>query len=314
MKTLTHRLEEYLALRRAMGYSLDSTGRLLGKFTEYADLKGQHTITTSLFLDWKASFGNANPNTWAQRLGMVRMFAIWLAQRDDQTEVPPTQLLPGNQKRNTPYIYSKSEIASIVEEAGKLPSDYGTRGALWRTFFGLVSVTGMRVSEAIKLDNSDVDMKNAVVTVQQGKNNRIRQLPIDQSVVEQLNDYAQLRDQFINTASDRFFLKEDGIPASACGARYNFAQVSMKVGLRSQQRFCRHGHGPRIHDLRHTFAVHTILEWFREERNIEREMYKLSNYLGHTKPKNTYWYIEAIPELMQLAAARSESRLLEERV
>lgn len=270
MKTLSQRLDEYLTLRRAMGYSLDSTGRLLQRFAEFADLKGQHTITTSLFLDWKASFGNANSNTWSNRLGMVRAFALWLVEYDHQTEVPPYQLISGKLVRSTPYIYSKKEIVKIIQEAGRLPSAYGIRASLWQTFFGLISITGMRVSEAIKLARCDVDMANAVVTVLQGKNGKTRQLPINQSVVKQLQGYAQLRDRFVETRSDRFFVKENGIPPTDCGARYSFSQVCIKVGLRPEQRYCRHGHGPRIHDLRHTFAVHTILDWFRAEQNIER--------------------------------------------
>jgi integrase len=245
---------------------------------------------------------------------MVRSFASWLEDYDANTEIPSAQLIPGKYKRRTPYIYSRKEIFSIVNEAGRLSSDYGLRASMWQTAFGLISVTGMRVSEAIQLTCSDVDLPNSIISVRQGKNRKPRILPIKPCVVKQLKSHAELRDKLIDSSSERFFLKEDGIPPTDCAARYNFSQVGINIGLSSKQRYNRHGLGPRIHDLRHTFAVHTILDWFQSNRNIEKEMYKLSSYLGHTKPKHTYWYIEAIPELMNLAAERSEIRLLEGRV
>ena len=167
------------------------------------------------------------------------------------------------------------------------------------------------MSEALSLDRQDVDLDRAVLTLRNTKNGKDRQLPVKGDTVAQLAHYAELRDRLVAQKASRFFIKEDGQPAGDCGARYNFAQVSRNIGLRSQQAFNRHGHGPRIHDLRHTFAVHTILDWFRDGRDIEAEMYKLSTYLGHTEPKHTFWYIEAVPELMQLAAERAERRVLE---
>ncbi|AHD08840.1 MULTISPECIES: tyrosine-type recombinase/integrase [Phaeobacter] len=312
MKTLCQRLDEYLALRRSMGFALTFDERVLRKFTTYGDERGFDRISTPLFLDWKANYGSADNNTWSCRLGMVRRFAFWLAQHDDRTEIPSSQLVTGRYRRRVPYIYAPSQIANIVAEAGRLPSPYGLRAALWQTLFGLIAVTGMRVNEALSLDRQDVDLKRAFLTLRNTKNGRDRQLPVNGDTALQLARYAKLRDRLIARPSSRFFIKEDGEPAGDCGARYNFAQVSGNIGLRPPQAFKRHGHGPRIHDLRHSFAVHTILDWFREGRDIEAEMYKLSTYLGHSEPKHTFWYIEAVPELMHLAAARAEQRVLED--
>lgn len=311
MKTLSQRLDEYLTLRRSFGYDLSFDERVLRKFVIYGDGKGHRCITTALFLAWKADYGSANNHTWSHRLGMVRRFALWLVEHDDQTEVPPSQLVTGRYKRRKPYIYSYSQIEGIVVEAGRLPSAYGLRASLWQTLFGLIAVTGMRINEALALENRDVDLVNAVLTVRQSKNGKNRHLPIQPSAVKQLSSYAGLRDRITDTKSRRFFVKEDGRPAGDCGARYTFAKISRNVGLRSPQKYNKHGRGPRIHDLRHSFAVHTILDWFRDGRNIEREMYKLSTYLGHSKPKHTFWYIEAVPELMQLAVERAEASMLE---
>lgn len=311
MRTLSQRLDEYLALRRAMGFDLSFEERVLRKFTTYGDEHGCRRISTTLFLDWKESYGSADNNTWSYRLGMVRRFAFWLAEHDDQTEIPSSQLVSGRYRRRVPYIYAPKQIADIVVVTGRLTSPYGLRAALWQTLFGLIAVTGMRVNEALSLNRHDVELKNAVLILRNTKSGKDRQLPIHKDTAAQLASYASLRDRLVETKSSRFFIKEDGKPAGDCGARYNFAQVSRNIGLRSPQAFNRHGRGPRIHDLRHSFAVHTILDWFRDGRDIECEMYKLSTYLGHSHPKHTFWYIEAVPELMQLAAARAEHRVLE---
>lgn len=312
MKTLSQRLDEYLTLRRAMGFDLSFDERVLRKFATYGDENGRHLISTALFLDWKENYGSADNNTWSCRLGMVRRFAFWLAEHDDQTEIPSSELVAGRYRRRVPYIYTPKQIADIVAEAGRLPSPYGLRAAMWQTLFGLIAVTGMRVNEALSLELHDVDLENAVLVVRKTKNGKDRQLPVGMDTATRLASYAKLRDRLIGHQTRRFFIKEDGEPAGDCGARYNFAQVSRNIGLRSPQSFNRHGHGPRIHDLRHSFAVHTILDWFRDGRDIECEMYKLSTYLGHSEPKHTFWYIEAVPELMQLAAARAEQQLLED--
>ncbi|QEP30586.1 tyrosine-type recombinase/integrase [Pukyongiella litopenaei] len=311
MKTLSQRLDEYLALRRSMGFDLSFDERVLRKFANFGDENGFDRITTPLFLDWKANYGGADANTWSRRLGIVRRFAFWLAEHDDQTEVPSIQLVIGRYRRRVPYIYAPKQIAYIVAEAGRLPSPYGLRAAMWQTLFGLIAVTGMRVSEALSLDRQDVDLDRAVLTLRNTKNGKDRQLPVKGDTVAQLAHYAGLRDRLVAQQASRFFIKEDGQPAGDCGARYNFAQVSRNIGLRSPQAYNRHGLGPRIHDLRHTFAVHTILDWFRNGRDIEAEMYKLSTYLGHSEPKHTFWYIEAVPELMQLAAERAQRRVVE---
>lgn len=311
MKTLTQRLDEYLALRRSMGFDLSFDERVLRKFTGFGDENGYNAISTPLFLDWKANYGSADANTWSHRLGMVRRFAFWLAEHDDQTEVPSSQLVMGRYRRRVPYIYAPIQIANIVAEAGRLPSPYGLRGALWQTLFGLIAVTGMRVNEALSLEMDDVDLDRALLTLRNTKNGKDRRLPINEDTASRLVEYARMRDRLVAPQSPRFFIQEDGQHAKDCAARYNFAQVSKNLGLRLPQAFNRHGIGPRIHDLRHTFAVHTILDWFRNCRDIEAEMYKLSTYLGHSEPKHTFWYIEAVPELMQIAATRAERRVLE---
>lgn len=309
MTTLTDRLKHYIAIRRSLGYDLSFAERVLRRFTEFADREGADHITVDLFLRWKKHFGCASSNTWAGRLSYVRTFATWLHGFDPRTEIPPPGLISGKPRRTRPYIYSDTQIAEIVTEAARLPSSYGLRGWTCSTLFGLIAATGLRVSEAIGLDDEDVDLERAVLTVKRGKNGRCRFVPISASAAGRMRAYRAERNRVLGSSRPAFFLFESGGRPTDCGARYDFAQVCQRIGLREPQSFKKHGRGPRIHDLRHTFAVHTIMGWYRKGLDPDREMPKLSTYLGHTKPEFTYWYIEAIPELLRLACERAERNL-----
>lgn len=236
---------------------------------------------------------------------MVRVFASWLQGFDPRTEVPPPGLISGKQRRPRPYIYTDDQIAEIVTEAGRLPSSYGLRGWTCSTLFALIAVTGLRVSEAIGFDDKDVDLNEAMLSIRRWKNGKYRFVPLSPCAVERLRADRAERNRLLGTGRAAFFLLENGERPSDCGARYNFALVCQRIGLRERQVFNKHGRGPRIHDLRHTFAVRTIMDWYRRGLDSDREMLKLSTYLGHTKPELTYWYIEAIPELLQLACERA---------
>ena len=305
MSTLAARLDHYLAVRRSLGYDLSTAERILRRFVVFAEGEGADHITTDLFLRWREQFGSANNATWAARLVAVRIFATWLQNLDPRNEAPPQGLIPSHARRPKPFIYSDDQIAATILEAARLPSSYGMRGWTCSTLFGLIAATGMRVSEAVGLDEEDVDLEEAVLTVKQGKNGKPRFVPISADVAERLRAYRSERDRLLGPSDRAFFLFESGGRLTDCGARYNFAQVCQRIGLRKAQPFTKHGRGPRIHDLRHTFAVRTIIDWYRKGLDPDREMIKLSTYLGHANPKATYWYIEAVPELLELASQRA---------
>ncbi len=309
MTRLSKHYERYLEIRRGLGYDLSTPARVMRRFTAFADAQGAEYITTDLFLQWKQSFGSANQNTWAARLSMVRVFARWLVNVDPRTQVPPDNLIPRSTLRPKPYIYSDDEVAAIITAAGHLPSAYGLRGKTCAVLFGLIAVAGLRVSEALRLDNDHVDFDEGVLTVTPGKNGKSRFLPIAPETVEHLDRYRFERDRILRAKRIAFFRFETGRRPTDCGVRYNFAQACQNIGLRSPQHYKRHGRGPRIHDLRHSFAVKTIMNWYRQGRDPDREMIKLSTYLGHSNPKATYWYIEAVPELMKLASERAETAI-----
>ena len=311
MIPLKERVQEYLALRDRFGTGL-STGaaRILRNFASFAANQGAQGVTTDLFLCWKEQCGTAGRQTWSYRLSHVRAFARWLQSVDPLTEVPPSGLIPAGQRRPRPYIYTDAEIVGIVSEAARLPSKLGLRGLTYSTLFGLLAVTGLRISEALGLDDEDVDTDAALLHIRHAKNDRSRVVAITPCTAERLVEYRLLRDRILGAVdTPAFLVNENRWRVNRFTAEYIFAQVSQRIGLREQQPLGHAGRGPRLHDLRHTLAVRTIIDWYRSGLDPDREMYKLSTWLGHSSPGNTYWYLEATPELLQLATERAERSL-----
>jgi integrase/recombinase XerD len=302
--SLAHELDRYLSVRRSLGADLRTDERILRRFVSFAHHEGDAHISTGLVLRWHATLSDAGSSTRAARVRTVRLFAQWLSGLDPDHEVPPRGLLPDRYRRVRPYIYSEAEITAIVEHARALPSIYGMRGLTCSTLFGLIAATGLRISEALRLDPGDLDAERGVLCVRYGKLGKERLLPLDPSVVTRLEAYGVERDRLLGRASNAMFVTCEGARLGDCGARYNFAQVCQQIGLRTPQLYQRHGRGPRIHDLRHTFAARTMIDWYRSGKDPAREMIKLTTYLGHASPRNTYWYLEAVPELLGLASAR----------
>jgi integrase/recombinase XerD len=303
--SLRDHLQGYLGIRRSLGYDLRSTERILRRFVEFIEAENAPYVTTALFLRWQDGSGHAGRQTWVARLSMIRLFAQWLHGFDPGHEVPPRNLIPSRNRRVRPHIYSDEQIAAIIGASAKLPSIYGMRGLTCSTLFGLIAATGLRISEALNLDNDDVDLNAGVLRVRRGKNGRERLIPVAVSVTAKLKSYAAERDRLLRLRPKPLFVNCDGRRFGDSSARYNFALACQSIGLRDAQQYGRHGRGPRIHDLRHSFAAQTMIDWYRSGKDAAREMIKLTTYLGHTKPENTYWYIEAVPELLELASDRA---------
>ena len=304
--SLRRELDRYLSVRRSLGYELGTSARALRRFVDFAEAEQAQHMTTALFLRWQGAFGQAGRQTWAARFGMVRLFAQWLHGLDPNHEALPRGLVPSRYRRARPYIYSAEEIVAIIDAAAELPSVYGMRGHTCSTLFGLIAVTGLRISEALGLNIGDADLDEGVLRICHGKLGKERLIPLVGNVIDRLRTYAIERDRLLGLTPEPFFVNCGGGRLGDCSARYNFALACQRIGLRAPQQFGRHGRGPRIHDLRHTFAARTIIDWYRTGKDASREMIKLTTYLGHTSPDNTYWYIEAIPELLDLASRRVE--------
>lgn len=303
MSELHAALEEYLSVRRALGVKLRVPGRLLERFVDFAEREGTDVITTDLALRWATQPADAQPAQWANRLGMVRRFAQYRSAADPRTEVPPPDLLPFRTQRPTPYLYSDEEVSRLLEAARELPAVTGLRPHSYATLFGLYAVTGMRTNEPLHLDREDVDLTRGVLTVRGTKFGKSRYLPIHPSTQGVLQAYAERRDALCrHPLAPSFFLAERGNRLTEWSVRRTFVKLSRQVGLRRPQ----DSRGPRLHDFRHRFAVKTLLQWYRDGQDAEQHLPELATYLGHTHVADTYWYLTAVPELLQLAAQRVE--------
>lgn len=303
MSELQQALEEYLAMRRVCGFELRSDGILLPHFVRFAQKQGADFITIDLALRWARQPAHAQPAQWANRLGMVRRFATYRSAADPRTEIPPKGLLPYSYRRQAPYLYSDLDIERLLQAAQELPSKTALRAATYTTFLGLLCVTGLRMSEAIKLDGEDVDLRQGLLTVRRTKFGKSRFVPLHGSTRQALQAYQEQRRQiYPHPKTPSFFLSEQGRRLCASTVRWTFAELSRQAGLRgSEQR-----HGPRLHDLRHRFAIQTILRWYQTGADVQKELPKLATYLGHTHVYHTYWYITAIPELLHYASSRRD--------
>ena len=313
MKRITSYVKQYLEQRKRLGTGLSASAvQALETFAAFADECGAQTVTTDLFLSWKQRYGSASAYSWRCRLSHIRTFARWLQCIDPDTEVPSKRLIPVNHKRPQPYIYTDQQIMQIVNEAAQLESQSGLRGACYSTLFGLIAVTGLRISEALRLDDCDVNTETGVLHISSGKHDDKRLIAVTACTAERLADYRKLRDRVLdNCDNTAFFVGDTRRRITHVSADYNFALIGKRIGLRAPVAGKR-GNGPRIHDLRHTFATATLIEWYRSGLDPDREMYKLSTWLGHKNLEGTYWYLEAVPELLQLAVERGKRSLSQE--
>jgi len=305
MSVLHDALVEYVALRRALGTQLREPAVSLERFVELLDREGAEFITIALALRWARQPATAQRATWARRLSMVRRFAAWLSLRDPRTEIPPRGLLEARHRRRKPHIFTDQEIEQLMVEAARLHSPTGLRALTYVTLIGLLAATGLRPGEALALDVSDVDLQDSVLTIRQTKFGKSRFVPVADSTCVALMHYAQQRDELCpRRRTAAFLVAEQGTRIQGGTARRTFARLSRTIGLRKPAQGRRIGRGPRLQDLRHTFATRRLLEWYRSAPDVGQEIPKLATYLGHVEVGLTYWYIEAVPELLQLAAER----------
>lgn len=302
MSALGSSLEDYLVLRRSLGYKLDRAGRLLAQFVAHCETVGAETVTTELALSWATLPENGSRSWFAHRLSVVRGFAKHLAFVDERTEVPPADLLGDRSHRATPYLYSTDEVVRLMAAAQRLPSPL--RRVTFSTIVGLLYVTGMRVGEAIRLDRDDVDLAHGILVVRNSKFDKSREVPVQESTASALRAYAKRRDELCPQASSpALFVSLAGTRLLYTGFHLGFLRLVRDAGLTARSARCR----PRPHDLRHSFAVSTLIDWYRDGADVEPRLAQLSTYLGHVHPANTYWYLSAAPELLGLAAARLEA-------
>ncbi len=306
MNPLAQALEDYLALRRSLGFKLRDAGKYLLKFVTFLEDRGAAHITIPLALEWAQQDVSAQLSTCAQRLGYVRSFARHCSASDPQTEIPPRELLPYRPHRARPYLYSDEEIERLLRGAQDLQPVDGLRPWTFYCLLGLLSVAGLRIGEAIRLQLEDVDLQAGLLTIRGTKFGKSRLVPIPPSTQAVLTQYQARRERFAaeHPASSYFFITRRGNHLDIGEIHRTFYKRSRQTGLRGETA----SQGPRLHDFRHRFAVQTLLQWYRSGADVERRLPVLSTYLGHVHVADTYGYLSVCPELMGQAVARLEHR------
>jgi integrase/recombinase XerD len=255
MSELRNAVEEYLTVRRALGFKLREEGGLLNRFVDFLEMERTSFITRDLALQWAIQPMNCQPARWAKRLDLVRRFAEYRSAADIRTEVPPVGLLPHSYHRTAPYMYSDDEISNLLGAAKQLASPLGLRAETYSTFLGLLAVTGIRHSEARQLDREDVDLTEGILTVRQSKFGKSRLVPLHTSTRDVLRRYSEVRDRIVQKPKSlSFFLSERGTGLNPWTVYSTFDKLKLQIGIR-----CSQGRrAPRIHDLRHNSGTRII--------------------------------------------------------
>jgi integrase len=288
-------------MRRALGYKLEGPGRQLERFVSYLEQTGAQTVTIENAVAWATLPAGADPGYWAERLSVVRQFARHLQTIDPTCEVPPARLLPYRTRRMIPYPYTPEEIVALMRAAGELRPPL--MAATYQTLLGLLAASGLRIGEAIRLNREDVDARHGLVRVLNSKFGKSREVPLDESVMRALDAYRRRRDQLCpRPASEAFLVSTVGTRLHRANVERTFIKLRRQLGLKPRSPRCR----PRLHDLRHRFAVNSLIDWYRQGVDAQARLPVLSTYLGHVEPRDTYWYLTAAPELLELAARRLE--------
>lgn len=304
MTRLRQALDDYLTMRRALGYKLERAEKLLAQFIAYLDDVGASTITAEHALAWASLPAGGDASWWSYRLSVVRGFAVYLRTLDSGTEVPAAELLPWRPRRATPYLYSDEEIAALLAACASLR--FPLRVATYRTLISLLAVAGLRIGEAIRLDRADLDRRHGLLLVRDSKFGKSRELPLHPSSVRALRGYLRQRERLYPTPrTAALFVSTAGTRLRYCNVNWTFLRLVRQAGLTPRSASCR----PRLHDLRHTFAVRTVLDAYRADADVPARLPLLSTYLGHVDPGATYWYLSAAPELLALAGQRLEQHL-----
>jgi integrase/recombinase XerD len=304
MKSLRQAAQDYIRMRRHLGFKMRHEERRLKRFVSFMELRNASYITTKLAVSWATEPADAQRATWAGRLMSVRVFARYCVGADPRTEVPPVGLLPFRPQRATPYLYREEEIQHLMDAAEALPPSGGLRGLTYRCLFGLLTVTGLRISEALALTRDDVDLKNGLLTVRWTKSRRTRLVPLHASACRALVRYAQQRDALLDRPhATNFLLCVGGRAPEVSTVRRVFYQLSRQTGLRgpSDRR------GPRLQDFRHRCATQILLKWYQTGEDVERRLPVLSTFLGHGHISETFWYLSGSAEILHQAARRLQN-------
>lgn len=304
--SVTELVEEFIEMRRGLGYRLGGQEQYLRSFAGSLDRAGHHgPIPLAVSVEWATSTSSADPCNHARRLNVVRGFLRHLSALDGATEVPSPGLLGPASHRRPPHVYSDDEITDLLRAAAGLTPHGGLRPYCYVTLFSLLACTGLRISEALALSREDVDLVRGVLTVRAGKGGRTRLVPLHASALAPLRDYATRAEQYPRSPGtvEAFFRTERSERLSYNAVSSTFERLRHRLGWDAAART----RMPRIHDLRHRMVVRRIQSWHAQGVDVDRKIALLATYLGHVLVSDVYWYLSAVPELMSIVAGRFEA-------
>lgn len=297
MSSLRPAVDDYLAMRRALGFKLDREEKLLPRLADFIQDRGEQHVSVDAALAW-ATLPPGSAAWWSSRFRIARGFAAYMHAIDPVNQIPAHDLLPNPPHRATPYLYSPKQIDSLIAAAGTLRTPH--RVATMQTLFGLLAVTGMPIGEAVGLDEGDFDARNGCLLVRGAKFGKSRELALHPSTVRAVQRYLRRADRPPPSGTSALLLTMVGTRLSTKDVQRTFATLRSRAGIENRSPSCR----PRLHDIRHSFAVATVLDAYHADVDVGRRLALLATYLGHVNPAATYWYLSAAPELMRLAADR----------
>ena len=296
MSGLAQLIDDYLQLRRSLGYKLERHGRFLTQFHQYLQQENIPVVTAQAMVDW-AILPGGTPQWHAARLGVLRGFAQWAHVFDPTIEVPLAGLLLAPRRRRLAFVYSPAEITAVMKAASEIPTPLVA--ATYRTLIGLLTATGLRVGEAIRANRDD--LAQGALTVADTKFGKTRLVPLHPTTLAALSDYTELRDEIVGQVpTNALFVSSAGTRLIYNNVAFVFHRLVKKAEIRPRSSRCR----PRLHDLRHTFAIATMIDAYRHDGNPAEVLPVLSTYLGHASPGSTYWYLQSDPHLLAAAAER----------
>lgn len=315
MNPLRKGIADYLRIRRGLGYKLNVYERHLTRFVTFLESRDTPRITTQLAVEFATENPNLDPGGWVLRMSAIRGFARYWHGIDPASEIPPGGLVRCPRKRAKPRLCSDRELVRVLAAArqGALTRTRGLRPWTLYALFGLLAVTGMRVSEAVNLRTEDIDWNEGLLTIRDTKFGKSRRIPVHGSTLQILKNYARRRERHVRSTwrgavvsrgSGLLFVSNRGTALSMGSLRWSFRDLQRKAGMAK-------GDCPamRIHDLRHRFAVETLRRWYRLGRSaIGGRLPALSTFLGHVNVAATYWYLSSTPALRSAAIGRVESR------
>lgn len=305
MKSLHQAIDDYLALRRSLGFKLREYGVCLTEFVAFLKKHRSARITNKLAVEYATQRQYEKPVSWSRRLGIIRGFACYRIGADSKTEIPPVGLLRFRSQRARPHVYSHDEIHRLLKAARTMKTQYQLQRHTYHCLFGLLAVSGLRLGEAINLQPQDVDLSAGVLTIRGAKLGKSRLVPLHPSTLAVLQDYAKRRDQLLAGRPASYFLMTGrGKKMEKSGLSIVFRNLSRQIGIRKPGA----RNGPRLHDFRHRFAIETLLRWYRRGESVSQRMPALATYLGHVNVSGTYWYLSSTPELLVAASKLIENR------